>query len=194
MTKFSHRRNRKHSLKEENHVSSKDPTPTHSNITPKRLYKHSSALTRNYLPATDIERGWVIDSGTSARMTAYERDCKGIQQTYRNIFLAGGSSLYCNQMGNINIHIKKRNHVIRILRLEDVLILPTLARSLFLVKSFLLTGNDRLLFQDDYTELGIRGGPKIRFPITSLQSFAMIVKSLSTHDNHDKVQNNEKQR
>ena len=42
---------------------------------------------QNYLPATDIKRGWVIDSGASAHMTPYKRDCKDIQQTYRkNIF------------------------------------------------------------------------------------------------------------
>ncbi len=55
-------RNRKHSPKEENHISLKDPTPPHSNTT-KRSYDQSLALNidheiqaRNYLPATDIKR------------------------------------------------------------------------------------------------------------------------------------------
>ena len=79
---------------------SKDTTPPHSNITTKKHHKHFSALNvdheiqaRNYLPATDIKRGWVIDSGASAHMTPYKRDCKDIQQTYRKIFLADGSSV-----------------------------------------------------------------------------------------------------
>ena len=71
-------------------------------------------------------------------------------------------------MGNIDIPIKKRNHVIRILKLEDVLIVPTLNRRLFSVNSFLSKGNNRVLFQDDHIELGIRGRPKIKIPITSL--------------------------
>ncbi len=104
------------------------------------------------MPATEIKRGWVIDSGASAHMTPYKRDCKDIQQTYRKIYLADGSSVHCNQMGNIDIPIKKRNQIIGILRLEDVLIVPTLDRRQFSVNSFLSKGNNRVLFQDDYIE------------------------------------------
>ena len=43
----------------------------------------------------------------------------------RKIFLADGSSVHCNQMGNIDIPIKKRKQIIGIPRLEDVLIVPT---------------------------------------------------------------------
>ena len=80
-------------------------------------------------------------------------------------------------MGTIDIPIKKWKQIIGILRLEDVLIVPTLDRRLFSVNSFLSRGNNRVLFQDDYIELGIKGGPKIKIPITSLQSNAMIVNS-----------------
>ena len=180
---------------------SKDTTPPHSNITTKKHHKHFSALNvdheiqaRNYLPATDIKRGWVIDSGASAHMTPYKRDCKDIQQTYRKIFLADGSSVHCNQMGNIDIPIKKRKQIIGILRLEDVLIVPTLDRRLFSVNSFLSRGNNRVLFQDNYIELGIKGGPKIKIPITSLQSNAMIVNSQNQQceekQNHNKTKIN----
>ena len=102
------------SPKRNNHKLSKDTTPPHSNITTKRYHKCFSALNvdhkiqaRNYLPATE-KKGWVIDSGASAHMTPYKRDCKDIQQTNRKIFLADGSSVYCNQMGNIDIPIKER--------------------------------------------------------------------------------------
>ena len=87
-------------------------------------------------------------------MTPYKRDCKNIQQTYRKIFLADGSSVYCNQMKNIDIPIKKRKQIIRTLRLEDLLIVPTLDMRLFSVNSFLLRGNNRILFQDGYIESG----------------------------------------
>ena len=40
-------------------------------------------------------------------------------------------------MGNIDIPIKKRKQIIGILRLEDVLIVPTLDRRSFSVNSFL---------------------------------------------------------
>ena len=62
--------------KRNNYTLSKDPTPHHSNITTKRSHKCFSALNvdhelqaRNYLPVTDIKRGRVIDSCTSAHMT-----------------------------------------------------------------------------------------------------------------------------
>ena len=42
---------------------------------------------RNTLPATDIERGWIIDTGASAHMTPFKRDCKkNRKHTQKNIF------------------------------------------------------------------------------------------------------------
>ena len=87
-------------------------------------------------------------------------------------------------MGNTDIPIKERKQIIGILQLEDVLIVPTLDRRLFSVNSFLSRGNNRVLFQDDYIELGIKGGQKIKIPITSLQSNAMIVNS-QNEDNEE---------
>ena len=77
-------------------------------------------------------------------MTPYKRECKDIQQTFRKIFFADGSSIHCSQMENFDIPIKKQIQIIGILRrLEDVLIVPTLDRRLFSVNSFLLRGNNR---------------------------------------------------
>ena len=89
-------------------------------------------------------------------------------------------------MGNIDIPIKKRKQIIGILRLEDALIVPTLDRRLFSVNCFLSRRNNRVLFQDDYIELGIKGGPKIKIPMTSLQSNSMTVNS--QNGNHDEKQ------
>ena len=50
-------------------------------------------LAKNHFPASDLEKGWVIDSGTSVHMTPFRRDCKDIQQTHRKIFLADGSTV-----------------------------------------------------------------------------------------------------
>ena len=52
-------------------------------------------LAKNPFPASDLEKGWVIDSGASAHMTPFRRDCKDIQQSHRKIFLADGSTVIC---------------------------------------------------------------------------------------------------
>ena len=65
------------------------------------------------------------------------------------------------------------------LRLDDVLIVPSLDRRLFSVNFFLSKGYRRVLFQDNYVELSIKNGPKIRIPIFSLQSNTMIVNTRS---------------
>ena len=52
--------------------------------------------------------------------------------------------------GKIDIPIKRGRQIIGTLRLDDVLIVPSLDRRLFSVNSFLTKGNRRVLFQDDY--------------------------------------------
>ena len=105
---------------------------------------------RNNLPATDIEKGWIIDSGASAYKTTFKRDCKHIENTYTKIFLADGPLVYCQQMGKIDILIKKGRYIIGTLRLDDVLIVPSHDRRIFSVNFFLSKGNRRVLFQDNY--------------------------------------------
>ena len=34
---------------------------------------------RTKFPATDLEKGWIIDSGASAHMTPFRKDCNNIQ-------------------------------------------------------------------------------------------------------------------
>ena len=81
---------------------------------------------RNRLPATDLQRGWIIDSGASAHMTPYRGDCKEIEPTNKQIFLADGSMVTCKQMGSIYIPLLSRGKQIGTLRLNDVLIVPDL--------------------------------------------------------------------
>ena len=38
------------------------------------------------------EKGWIIDSGASAHMTPFKKDCTNIQPAYKLIYLADGSS------------------------------------------------------------------------------------------------------
>ena len=87
-----------------------DITPPQSNISSKKEISKrvNSTLafnveheihSRSNLPATDIEKGWIIHSGASAHMTPFKRDCKDIVNTYRKIFLADGSSVYCQTNG-----------------------------------------------------------------------------------------------
>ena len=96
---------------------------------------------RNF-PATDLEKGWIIDSGASAHMTPFQRDCNNIQPTYKIIYLADGSSVPCKHMGNISLPISKNNKVIGYLILEDVLIVPNLDKRLFSVNTFLSKGHN----------------------------------------------------
>ena len=70
--------------------------------------------------------------------------------------------------------VKKGRHTIGTLRFDDVLKVPSLDRRLFSVSSVLSKGNRRVLFQDNYVELRIKNGPKIRNPIIPLQSNTMI--------------------
>ena len=53
---------------------------------------------RTKFPATNLEKGWIIDSGASAHMAPFQRDCNNIQPTYKIIYLADGSSVLCKYM------------------------------------------------------------------------------------------------
>ena len=90
---------------------------------------------KNRFAASNLEKGWIIDSGASAHMTPYKGDCKAIANTKRTIFLADGSSVQCKMMGIIEIPIRNRNRLIGTLKLDDVLIVPSLDRRLFSVDS-----------------------------------------------------------
>ena len=125
-------------------------------------------LAKNHLPTHNLEKGWVIDSGASAHMTPFKKDCRNIQSAHRKIFLADGSIVLCKEMGTIDIPIQNGKHVIGTLRLDNVLIVPSLDRRLFSVNSFLQNGNNWEHFENNSIHLGIRDGPKIKIPITSL--------------------------
>ena len=130
---------------------------------------------RNNFPASNLEKGWIIDSGASAHMTPFRKDCINIQPTYKLIYLADGSTVMCKLMGNINIPIIAKNKELGTLILEDVLIVPNLDRRLFLVNTFLSKGHNWVHFTHNNIKLGIRNGPSTDIPITSLQANAMVV-------------------
>ena len=138
---------------------------------------------RNTSPATDLENGWIIDSGASAHMTPFKKDCINIQPTYKIIYLADGSSVLCKHMGSISLPISKNNKVIGSLVLEDVLIVPNLDRRLFSVNAFLSKGHNWVHFSRHMIKLGIKDGPSITIPITSLQSNALVVE----HNHNQKL-------
>ena len=130
---------------------------------------------RNSFPASNLEKGWIIDSGASAHMTPFRKDCINIRPTYKLIYLADGSTVMCKFMGNINIPIVAKKKELGTLILEDVLIVPNLDRRLFSVNAFLSKGHNWVHFTHDNIKLGIRNGPSIDIPITSLQANAMVV-------------------
>ena len=72
--------------------------------------------------------------------------------------------------------ISKNNKVIGSLILEDVLIVPNLDRRLFSVNAFLSKGHNWIHFSRHLIKLGIKDGPCIQIPITSLQSNALVVE------------------
>ena len=149
---------------------------------------HLSAFTisdeltyRNRLPASDLQHGWIINSGASAHMTLYKADCLNIEPTSKQIFLADGSTVFCKQMGSIHIPLRAKGKIVGKSRLDDVLIVPDLDQRLFSVNAFLSRGNNWVHFTSESIELGIQNGPKIQIPLSSLQSQAMIVKTGDTH-------------
>ena len=79
-------------------------------------------------------------------------------------------------MGNISLPIRKNNKVIGSLVLEDVLIVPNLDIRLFSVNAFLSKGHNWVHFSRHTIKLGIKDGPSINIPITSLQSIALVVE------------------
>ena len=104
---------------------------------------------RNNFPASNLENGWIIDSGASAHMTPFQKDCINIQPTYKLIYLADGSTVMCKLMGNIYIPIVAKNKELGTLILEDVLIVPNLDRQSFLVNAFLSKGDNWVHFTHD---------------------------------------------
>ena len=92
------------------------------------------------------------------------------------IYLADGSSVLCRHMGNITIPINKNNRLLGSLILEDVLIVPNLDRRLFSVNAFLSKGHNWVHFSRNTIKLGLKDGPSIIIPITSLQSNALVVE------------------
>ena len=91
------------------------------------------------------------------------------------IYLADGSSILCKHKGNISIHISKNKRILDSLILEDALIVTNLDRRLFYVNAFLSKGHNWVYFSRHTIKLGIKVGPNINIPITSLQSNALVV-------------------
>ena len=108
-------------------------------------------------------------------MTPFKNDCTNIQSTYKMIYLADGSSFLCKHMRNISIPISKNKKVLGSLILEDVLIVPNLDRRLFSVNAFLSRGHNWMHFSRHTIKLGIKDGPRINIPISSLQSNALVL-------------------
>ena len=81
---------------------------SHHNLKTTHTYSVEKELqAKNHLPASNLEQGWVIDSGASAHMTPFKKDCYDIQNTNRRIYLVDGSSVICKSSGSINIPITK---------------------------------------------------------------------------------------
>ena len=65
-------------------------------------------LAKNHFSVSDLEKGWVIDSGASAHMTPFTKDCRDIEPAHRRIFLADGSTVICKEIGKIDIPIHNK--------------------------------------------------------------------------------------
>ena len=122
-------------------------------------------------------------------MTPFKKDCKNIQSTQRKIFFADGSIVICKEMGMIEIPIYQDKILLGTLILDDVLIVPSLDRRLFSVNSFLSKGNNWVHFEKHSITLGLKDGPKVNIPITSLQSNALIVGMRSSKRHINNSQN-----
>ena len=83
-------------------------------------------------------------------------------------FLADGSVVTCKEMGVIDVPIQNNKNILGTLRLDNVLIAPSLDRRLFFVSSFLQNGNNWVHFENNSIHLGIKDGSKVRIPKISL--------------------------
>ena len=129
---------------------------------------------RNKIAASNLEKGWIVDSDFSAHLTPFKGDCNSRINTRRTIFPVDNSSIQCRHMGIIEIPSQKGNMSIGTLKSDDVLNVPNLDRRLFWISSFLSKGNTWVHFDKDYIQLGINDGPTIKISITSSQSNAMV--------------------
>ena len=103
--------------------------------------------------------------------------------------MADGSSVLCKESGDITIPIKRKQGPNFKLTLKDVLIVPFLDKRLFSVESLISKENNWVQFSRDSIHSGIKSGPNIRIPITSLQSTALVVinqEKLETPDTQKK--------
>ena len=98
------------------------------------------------------------------------------------MLLADDSVVTCKEMGVKNIPIQIDKNILGTLRLDNVVIVPSLDMSSFSVDSFLQNGDNWVHFENNSIHLGIKDGSKIRIPIISLQSNALIVWDVKTHN------------
>ena len=69
---------------------------TNTLFTPQKAYMSQHKIfVRSKFRVGDLEKGWIIDSGASANMTPFKKDCINIQPTFIIIYLADGSSILC---------------------------------------------------------------------------------------------------
>lgn len=106
-------------------------------------------------------------------MTPFKRDCQNITPVHKEVDLADGTKILCKHIGHIIIPLESSIGTKYNLRLKKVLIIPKLDRRLFSVSAFLQQGNNWVNFTSDRIELGVKEGPRIQIPLTSLQTTAM---------------------
>ena len=66
----------------------------------------------------------------------------------------------------IDIPIQNGKTISGTLRLDNILVVPSLDRRLFSVNSYLQSSSNYVYFENDSIHLEIKDGPKIRIPIT----------------------------
>ena len=125
---------------------------------------------QNNFPCEDLQNGWTIDSGASAHMNPFHKDCENIRSFRKVVYLADGSKISCHKVGDIVIPMLDNRDTHHTLRLKNVLIIPELDRRLFSVISFLTQGNCSVNFKADFIKLITKSGPKIKIPMSSLLS------------------------
>ena len=116
---------------------------------------HGHFCTVNYPLASDLDKGWIIDSGAPVHMTPFRKDCRNIKPANRKIFLADGSVVLYKEMGTIDVLILNRQRKLGILKMGVVLILPSLDRKLFSLNSFLKNRNNWVHFEGSCIYLNI---------------------------------------
>jgi hypothetical protein len=112
-------------------------------------YAANVGLLSKLQPTHQIFKNILIDSGASNHMTPNKENVSNLQTVNVYVTLADGSRVNSTQRGTLKINVFVKSDKPHIVRLTDLLCVPSLSTTLFSVPSFLRQpGNTVSFFRD----------------------------------------------